>query len=138
MSQLLSRHCTATSLPIMTAILTFVERNTHLFTQDPAATQGAAADISHILLVDLPSIPAWPEVAPSVVPLLRAFAANLRLSGTLAAKLPPAQSASATILAGRMYDFGTTIVLETYRILEPDPTKVQLFYTEFLKARGVL
>lgn len=135
MSQLLTRSCTPETLPVMLAVKQFVDANVSLFAPiDQADAQGNSAIVSYTLLVELPSYPAWRGVMTSIVPMMQAFVAQIHVSGVAAKNVQPDK---VPLLAGRLYEQGTSILFEAFRVLHPNADHTT-FMLGLFKERGLL
>lgn len=135
MSQLLARHCNTDTLPVMQAISRLLEANVSLFS--PIAqtdAQGLNTTASYILVVELPALPAWRGVMPSIVPLLQTLFAYINVAGRVARTQP---EPNAVLLAGQAYSMAGTILYEAFRQLHPTADHA-LFFEALMKERGVL
>lgn len=135
MSQLLARHCTADTLPVMQAISRLLDANVSLFSPiAPVDTQGMNTTASYVLMVELPTLPAWRGVMSSIVPMLQALFAHINVAGRVARTQP---EPSAVLLAGQAYSMAGIILFESFRQLHPAADHA-LFFGALMKERGVL
>ena len=120
---------------MMGALMTVVERTTALFSSsDPMAATASSNEVLHIMINVLPGNELWLRHAPSLVPILRAFAGQSNVSGKLASRVTPQDAA---ILGGRLYEAGTSLIAEAARLIMPEQ-QYEDFMASWLTQRGVI
>ena len=98
-----------------------------------SATSGATTSLFGFLC-ELPRMAQWQRVAPVIVPMVQHMIAQVHIAGKLAGTL---QTQQVTILAGRLYDQSTNILIAAYIEMVGQEMAHQ-FAADLFKERGVI
>lgn len=121
---------------VMDQLMTMANATTGLFHSNPIDSQAGANQVMHAIFVSLPAEAEWNNIAPSIVPMIRAVTAQAHTSAAVMSELKPE---AAVYLSGRLYAEWTSILLEAARLLcGTDTDRYNTFFLSLLKSRGVL